>query len=296
MGLPYVISEEVWNAQVVTNTKELLGEFERCQVVIIEITTTGFSGTIDIQGKVQELSAYSNIPYIRQDQAALQVPAVDQLSYDTDTGVYRYAVLGYWRRIKIVMTRSAGSITCGAAGSSNAINFIVTDPQIATIEEATFIVQNHNHNHEKWMGVAASPSGETHKADRLGPGIAAFALLSDNDAYGSWVQILGSSDTPIQAGKTQMDAHRVLVTTTNSTEAFVVQFAFGESAGLAALIAAEDMTEFAYISATNNADSGISEIRTKRIASGTKIWARAICIGQTAKTINLYIGVHEYER
>uniref|UniRef100_A0A6H1Z6T6 Uncharacterized protein n=1 Tax=viral metagenome TaxID=1070528 RepID=A0A6H1Z6T6_9ZZZZ len=119
MSLPYVASQAVWSAKAVSETIELQSEFERCQVAIIEITTAAFSGTLDIQGKLHELSAFSNIPYIRQDQASIQTPAVTQISHTTDTGVYRYLVLGYWRRLQIVMTRSAGTITCGVVGSSH---------------------------------------------------------------------------------------------------------------------------------------------------------------------------------
>jgi len=157
-------------------------------------------------------------------------------------------------------------------------------------------VEKHIHGHEKWMGVAAVPNGEIHVADRVGPAIAPFALLAGNDAFGNWLQVMGSSDSPIESGKTRMDAHRALVTTTDSTEVFITQFVNGESADIAAKIAAEDFTEVAYISATNNADAGISEVMSKRILSGTKVWARVICIGQNAKTINLYIGIHEYVR
>lgn len=179
------------------------------------------------------------------------------------------------------------------------IKFVASPADNQTIvdtEQLAYAIEKHIHAHEKWFGAAAVASGETHVADRLGPGIAPFALLTGNDAYGNWVQVMGSSDSPIEVGMVLMDAHRILVTTTDSTEAFAVQFVIGESADIAALIAVEDMTEFAYISATNNADSGISEIKSKRIASGTKVWARAICIGQNAKTINIYVGVHEYIR
>jgi len=163
-------------------------------------------------------------------------------------------------------------------------------------EQEAYVIEHHIHAHEKWMGVAAVANGEIHVADRIGSGIASFALLSGNDAFGNWLQVLGSSDTPVEAGMTLTDAHRILVTTTDSTEVFFVQFVIGESADIAALIAAEDFTEFGYISATNNADSGISPIISKRIATGTKVWARCICIGQNAKTINLYVGIHEYVR
>uniref|UniRef100_A0A6M3JBQ7 Uncharacterized protein n=1 Tax=viral metagenome TaxID=1070528 RepID=A0A6M3JBQ7_9ZZZZ len=120
MSLPYVVSEAVWSAKAVTATIELKSDFERCAVTIIEIATTGFSGTLDIQGKLHEQASFANVPYIRQDQAAAQTPSVTQISWTTDTSTYRYVVLGYWRKLQLVMTRTAGSITCGVAGSSDA--------------------------------------------------------------------------------------------------------------------------------------------------------------------------------
>jgi len=130
MSLPYVVSQAIWNAKEASETVILKSDFERCQVTIIEIATTGFSGTLDIQGKVHELGSYANVPYIRQDQATVQTPSVTQISYTLDTGTYRYVVLGYWRRLQLVMTRTAGSIICGAAGSSDAKVF----PSMLTIE------------------------------------------------------------------------------------------------------------------------------------------------------------------
>jgi len=120
MSLPYVVSEAVWNARAEDETKELKSDFEKCKVVVVEVTTTEFEGTLDIQGKVHELGAFSNVPFIRQDQASVQTPSTTQISYtSTDTAVYRYVILGYWRRLQLVMTRTAGTITCGVAGSSH---------------------------------------------------------------------------------------------------------------------------------------------------------------------------------
>lgn len=119
MSLPYVVTEVVWNAQDSDETKELSSDFERCKIVVIEVTTINMTGTIDFKGKVHELGAYSNIPYIRQDQTSLQTPANAQITPSGDTGVYRYVVLGWWRRLQIVMTVSSGKITCGVAGSSH---------------------------------------------------------------------------------------------------------------------------------------------------------------------------------
>ena len=127
MSIPYVCSELIWSAKDASETKEFKSEFERCEVIVVEITTVGFSGTIDIQSKLHEISGFVNVPYIRQDQATAQTPSVSQISLTTDTGTYCYVILGYWRRFRLVMTRTAGSITCGVAGSASARVF----PRIA---------------------------------------------------------------------------------------------------------------------------------------------------------------------
>lgn len=117
--MPYIYSQEVWKTKAETETKELDSQFERCKVVVIEITTAGFTGTIDIQGKVHEVSAYSNIPWVLQDTADAQTPSIAQITPTTNSTVKRYVVLGFWRKLQIKMTRSAGTITCGVAGSSH---------------------------------------------------------------------------------------------------------------------------------------------------------------------------------
>ncbi len=119
MSMPYVVSQEVWLAKALTETKALDPALERCKVVVVEITTTGFTGTIDIQGKVHESGAFSNVPWVLQGTADLQTPSIAQVSPSGDTSVKRYVILGFWRRLQIIMTRSGGTITCGVAGSSH---------------------------------------------------------------------------------------------------------------------------------------------------------------------------------
>ena len=125
-------------------------------------------------------------------------------------------------------------------------------------------------------------------------GVAPFVLTAGNDDFGSWVQLVGTEDTPISEGMTKFDAHRFMITSTSSTTPYVIQVATGESADLAAKIAAEEFTEAPYISSTNNADSGISDITTLRTDSSEKVWARCACIGANGSTLDLYFGLHEY--
>ena len=120
MSLPYVVSQVIFDVAAATETKNLNTEFERCKVVVLQVETVGFSGTIDIQGRLSDLSSWVNVPYIRQDALALQTPAVAQLSLTTNTATVVYQILGFWRRFRIVMTRTAGTLHVAAAGSSNA--------------------------------------------------------------------------------------------------------------------------------------------------------------------------------
>jgi hypothetical protein len=172
---------------------------------------------------------------------------------------------------------------------------LINQGQMDTIEEEVIEIEEHLHNREKWFGLAAVPNGEIHRADRVGGTIQPFQLVSGNNTFGQWVQILGSADTPIETGKTYFDAHRYMVTSTNSTTPFIIQIAAGESAGLAGKIANEEFTEVMYISATNNNDSGIEEVMSIRVPAGQKIWARCADIGGNGTNINFYYGIHEYD-
>lgn len=155
-------------------------------------------------------------------------------------------------------------------------------------------IERHLHANEKWFGKLAVPAGGK-VAERMGGTTSAFQLTSGNNAFGSWVQILDTNDTPVASGKTKFDMHRILITSTDSTSPFIIQFVTGESAGIAAKITAENFTEAPYISATNNNDSGIEDVLDRRADAKEKLWARAACIGQNGKILNFYFGIHEYE-
>lgn len=156
-------------------------------------------------------------------------------------------------------------------------------------------IEKHFHNLEKWFGAAGVPAGEVHVADEMDGTVQPFQLVAGNNDFNAvWTQVLGSSDLPVWPGTINADAHRVMVTTTNSTSPFVIQIITGEPAEIAAKLLAKEYTVFPFISATNNADSGVGEIKSLRISAGAKAWARCACVGQNGTSINFYIGIHEY--
>ena len=169
------------------------------------------------------------------------------------------------------------------------------DTNVDTVQAIVLDIIAHMHADEKWFGDAAVSAAETHHADRVNGVILPFTLAAGASAFNAaWTQILGSDDTPVIVGNTHIDGSRLLVTATNDTAPFVIQFVTGESVGIAAKIGAEDFTEVMYIAATAAIEHSIDVLFTRAIAVGTKLWARCACVGQDAKLIDFYIGFHEH--
>lgn len=153
--------------------------------------------------------------------------------------------------------------------------------------------ERHAHSYERWFETAAAPNGEVHVADAIGSGSGAFQLDAGNDDWGSWLQILGSSDTPAISGLTNYDLHRMSIEAVEREATYFVQVALGASG--AAALTAGDYTEFIYIPETNKKEPAPVFMQTRRAAVGTKAWARTKCPGQNTATMDLYHGLHQYE-
>lgn len=154
-------------------------------------------------------------------------------------------------------------------------------------------IERHFHHWERWLGKAVTPSGETHVADKLGVGVLAFQIDAGNNDWGAWTQILGSADTPVIAGSVKFDFHRLMITATERSAYSFIQFAFGDVAATA--FAAGNYSSIIFAPAGVVGEQAPLDIQTRRIASGTKVWARTLCPGQNTATIDFYFGVHEYE-
>lgn len=149
-------------------------------------------------------------------------------------------------------------------------------------------IERHFHSHEKWYGVAGTPSA-THKADRVAKDIAAFRIDGGDDAFGSWVQLLGSADTT-----EKYDLHRLMVTAVErANSVHFIQIAFGADANAA--VTAGTFTEVVYKPAAVTAEEAPLEIQMRRQAAGTLAWARALAYDQNTGTVDFYFGIHNYE-
>jgi len=155
-------------------------------------------------------------------------------------------------------------------------------------------LKNHIFSIERWLGVATAPVGETHRADIIGPSVVEFTVISGNNDWGAWVQILGSNDTPIYAGNTFFHPSRAQIRNAETTSTYLIQMAAGESVDLAAKIAAGTFMEFPYIGAALNNSGGITDAIGMDVAAGQKLWARCITPARNVKNIKFMLGIHEF--
>jgi len=153
-------------------------------------------------------------------------------------------------------------------------------------------IERHFHSGARWFEAASVPNGEIHVADAIGSGAGAFQADAGNDAWGTWIQVLGSSDTPTVAGKAYFDPHQMIVEDTERASTYFLQFARGDSG--AAGLAAGNYTELIYAASVQK-EAGIISVQTGRAPAGSKIWFRVMCPGVDTGTFDFYFGLHEYE-
>ena len=158
----------------------------------------------------------------------------------------------------------------------------------------THEIETHFHSYERWCEKAGTPSGEDTICVPVGDadGAGVFQPDAGDDDWGSWLQIVGATDTPVVTGGVYYELHKLLVTATELNEIYFLQIAFGATG--AAGLAADDYITTAFIPASNAIDSAPVTVQSKRIAVTTKAWIRLMCPGQDTATLNFLFGLHEY--
>lgn len=159
------------------------------------------------------------------------------------------------------------------------------------LQDSVEEIERHLHHYSIWFETAASPSGETHVADRIGSGGGSFQIDAGNDDWGSWVQLIGSEDTPVVAGG-HFDPNDLHIDAAERTATYFIQIACGESG--AAAFAANTYSDCVFTPQSVQGKPDVLSVVTRRQQAGTKVWARCMCPSQNTATLNLYIGIHEY--
>jgi hypothetical protein len=163
-------------------------------------------------------------------------------------------------------------------------------------------IEHHLHNIEVWIEPIAVPVGGTNEAVVAGtrPAVAMpyFQVDAGNSAWGSWVCVLGSGDTPAVIGAhssvtgfRHYDMHKIGIQTSERSLPYWIQIGFGTVA--APVLTGQYTTVWFNPVATTGKSESITMI-TPHVAVGTQAWVRALCPGQNTATVNFNLGLHFY--
>jgi len=146
--------------------------------------------------------------------------------------------------------------------------------------------EHHFHVRERWLGLAGASEGW-----------APYALpVANGGNFGAWTAVLDADDTPIIAGSTHYDPHRILIVDVPQTkERLLVQFAWG---AVAATAYGDGHYTEVYDLPEKPADGKTAPlpVRFPRLTTDTLLWARAKQENADAVdgTVDFFIGIHEY--
>jgi len=157
---------------------------------------------------------------------------------------------------------------------------------IALIDE----IDSHLHSNGRWCETATAPSGTAHVADSIGDGAGAFRIDAGNNTWGAWVQIVGSTDTPMNGG-TSWNIDTLTVSAAERSADYFMQISFGATG--AAGLAADAYSEVVYRPLAASLPSWPVLISMTPQDTGVLGWARCMCPGQNTATLDFYFGIHE---
>ena len=153
---------------------------------------------------------------------------------------------------------------------------------------------HHFHGRERWFGPSADQSGSDWA---LAETLDSYTIVSGNNTWGAVKKLLGTSDTPVVAGKKKWDAHRFLLADIDSDTIWKLQFIWGSGTSEDA-IAAGQYTEV-YTGVDSVAPTTLPrvpvDVMMPRLNAGVdQLWVRGWNATNLAE-MEIYIGIHEYD-
>lgn len=190
-----------------------------------------------------------------------------------------------------------------ASSLAFAQNSMISIPQIFTggdrtllesAEQEAYETEHHFHNKEIWFGRKAVPTA-TSFADTT---LYFYTVTAGSDSlFGTPVQILGSADTPWQAGRTKYDLHEIFVQTSSENTPFRIRFVYSATT-YAAGRAADQTFGTMFAQDDTNPQTAIGTpitIMCPRIPTGYNLWVEAKNVTDSAN-FTCFFGIHEYIR
>jgi len=160
---------------------------------------------------------------------------------------------------------------------------------VAANYDATIEHDEHFHTLERWFGKSADQSG-TNWATEVS--LTTFQATSGVGVFGTAIKVVGSTDTPVVAGKAQFDAHTIFVQSTQAATIYILRFIWGTGDNADVEEAAGRYSDSPYMREAANGRGAPVDHRMPRLAVGTKVWVKTK--NAAAQTIDFYVGLHEY--
>lgn len=194
-------------------------------------------------------------------------------------------IQGYFEQLLAGHTADTAANTAMQAS----IDAVAIDAALAAADAVE--IEHHLHSRERWLAKLAVPAGNK----VTDSGLTSFQIDSGNNTWGNAVLTLDTADTPVLAGKTYFDLHRLFFTATERSTVYRVQLIWGASA--AAGVAAGTYSEVIYrpdASTPPGQDRSPIELQMPRLPAGSQVWARCWNAENTG-TMDFMLGIHEYD-
>lgn len=168
------------------------------------------------------------------------------------------------------------------------------DPDTALLQSIVIdahVTRQMNSTRAFWFGAAQNPVGETHTADVLST--KTFTISAGDNAWGEWLLVMGSSDTPMNGGGNALfqGTKVLIIDVTHKRSVTFIQTSVGETGQ-----AGVDAGNYSLLVATPDSDekNDSHSISGGLVPVGTKVWARMWIPGQSSGDLNFYAAFKEY--
>ena len=156
------------------------------------------------------------------------------------------------------------------------------------------IIEEHLHSSEVWFG--ASPGG-------VGPGLQTsltpFRVTSAAVAntFGAAIVVLDGSETPVRAGMTFFDPHRLqIINIQNNAKTYRLRVASNRlgHTSWAAAVAAGVYTDICFKIDTTTRDASPFNMQAPRQRAHAIVWAAVATLDAVAQWVDVLFAIHEY--
>ena len=175
--------------------------------------------------------------------------------------------------------------TLGLLGVSNSLGYRVHE------------IERHFHGRERWLGKRASQTATEWGTPTV---LTPFRAISGNNTYGAEANdealVLGTADSPLIAGNTRFDLHRIVMIGASSSTAYKLRIVYGAGT-MADAITAGQYSEVVIMSdpSAQQVPHEVTEVMMPRGTCGTtQVWVQAWNATDNA-TFDFLVGLHEYE-